>query len=133
MKDKIYLRKKLRGGGKTTDLIELAEVLLELYKDAYVLLLFHHPSAVQYASKHFSTSPIFDKKAYVNRLIITSATKDAHFARGRTFNYMLIDEISLVSKECLQNIIPSIAHSKGTIYATDTLENSKPIFNTTII
>lgn len=122
MNDKIYIRKVPRASGKTTEIISLAEILLELYKESRILLLFHNQPSLEYARKHFSDNVIFDKKYdYANRLMITSATKDVHFARGITFNYILIDELSLVSKECLQNLLPPLFQVKGTIYATDTL------------
>ena len=118
----VNIRNKERQTGKTTDIIEMTEILLSMGRE--VVLLVHNRRALEYLRKEHKDT--FDNRNHLGALLVGEAN-NLNFLRGHRFDTVMVDEWSLTPNQGEIETIVSI--NNAVLYVTDTASYKKPIFN----
>ena len=101
----IHIRKKPRGTGKTTDVIDMAEALVEMGRTVMVVLPKQHfIRDFKHRAKH-----LLVKNKYQGQLLLTPASTAEQHARGRTIQYVIVDDSDLIPEKTLNELVYAVA------------------------
>jgi len=105
------IRVKPRQSGKTTELLELLELLLSL--DRKAVLLFQNRRVLEYSKMKFKH--IFNNPKYKNNLLVGEITS-LDFLRGCRYDTILVDGYEEASNSNINNLYQYITVSQAILY-----------------
>jgi len=113
----LNLRYKARQSGKTSELLELAKILVSLGKKTAVIIRNEQTLyRIRSEYKEFIESDM-------GGLLLIGAATNLNFLRGHRFDRVLIDDLSLIDFNNIHQYI--LAIKEPILYATDDIANKK--------